>query len=439
MNTHEFYQELKHLTELGYLEQPQLDRIRDEYLKTRRERKTMFLIFALLGVVFIGAGVISLFAYNWSMFSRELKALIAFLPLLGVQGMLYWKIRANASEVWIKSLTLALGIAFLSALGLIYQAYQISYSIQSMMLIGFLFMLPVIYLLDGYYLAVLYMAGICWAGGNSDYMLLILLLFPYYKKRIVSGETCGLLSLCFFVWLLYLPMLYMPIGSYYACILILLIYMTMERPPLYRKLSRRLLYGLLFIKAVFYLFYHDFTELFAYGTWIRQSLRLTVLLLAALLVGAVVRIGCNYKKKDKDGRLELLTSLILCVLLTADHIIIGVINCMTYQGTWSSAHNLFTHDFSAHDLFAYEILVNLCFIAFSLYRLQRGVKLADLPSVRRYTGALILYIVVKVLLGDYQLVVKGIVFIIAGLAFLAVNYRMTRKLKGGNAHEEPLQ
>ena len=161
-------------------------------------------------------------------------------------------------------------------------------------------------------------------------------------------------------------------------------------------------------------------------------------MLAALLVGAVVRIVCSYKKKDKDGRLELFIPLILCVLLTADHIIIDVINYMTYQGTWSSAHNLFTHDISAHDLFAYEILVNLCFIAFSLYRLQRGVKLADLPSVRRYTGALILYIVVKVLLGDYQLVVKGIVFIIAGLAFLAVNYRMTRKLKGGNAHEEPL-
>ena len=129
MNSNELYNELKQLTKLGYLEQAQLERIQDEYMISRKEHTNAFLIFALIGVVFIGAGVISMFAYNWSMFSREMKAFIAFLPLLGVQGLLFLKIRAQASDVWIQSLTLALGIAFLSALGLIYQAYQISYKI----------------------------------------------------------------------------------------------------------------------------------------------------------------------------------------------------------------------------------------------------------------------------------------------------------------------
>ena len=178
MNSNEFYNELKQLTTLGYLEQAQLERIQDEYIKTRKEHHNAFLIFALIGVVFIGAGVISLFAYNWSMFSRKMKAFIAFLPLLGVQVLLFLKIRAQASEVWIQSLSLALGIAFLSALGLIYQAYQISYSLQSMLLTGFVLMLPVVYLFDGYYLALLYMAGICWTGWNSDYILLASLLLP---------------------------------------------------------------------------------------------------------------------------------------------------------------------------------------------------------------------------------------------------------------------
>ena len=111
VNTQEFYRELERLTQLGYLERPQLDRIRDEYLKTRKERHNIFLIFALLGVVFIGAGVISLFAWNWSMFSRELKAVIALIPLLAVQGCLWWKYRAGAAEIWIQSLSLALGLA----------------------------------------------------------------------------------------------------------------------------------------------------------------------------------------------------------------------------------------------------------------------------------------------------------------------------------------
>ncbi|MCC2817068.1 DUF2157 domain-containing protein [Lachnoclostridium pacaense] len=416
MNSNEFYNELKQLTTLGYLEQAQLERIQDEYIKTRKEHHNAFLIFALIGVVFIGAGVISLFAYNWSMFSREMKAFIAFLPLLGVQVLLFLKIRAQASEVWIQSLSLALGIAFLSALGLIYQAYQISYSLQSMLLTGFVLMLPVVYLLDGYYLALLYMAGICWTGWNSDYILLASLLLPYYIKCVRKDGACRLLSLCFFIWMLYLAILYVPYGAFYACILILLIYMTIERPALYPVLAGRMLYVMLFTKAVFYLFFNNFTELFGYGSPDPYFYHMQDPLLLALLAGAFIRIYVFYKKKAGKARLDLLLSVILCGLLTADLMV-----------------------FPYASFLAYEILVNLCLIAFSLYKLLRGIKSANLVSVRRYTAAIILYIVLKVSLGNYQLLIKGIVFLIAGLAFLAVNYRMTLKLKGGNVHENTPQ
>lgn len=416
MNSNEFYNELKQLTTLGYLEQAQLERIQDEYIKTRKEHHNAFLIFALIGVVFIGAGVISLFAYNWSMFSREMKAFIAFLPLLGVQVLLFLKIRAQASEVWIQSLSLALGIAFLSALGLIYQAYQISYSLQSMLLTGFVLMLPVVYLLDGYYLALLYMAGICWTGWNSDYILLASLLLPYYIKCVRKDGACRLLSLCFFIWMLYLAILYVPYGAFYACILILLIYMTIERPALYPVLAGRMLYVMLFTKAVFYLFFNNFTDLFGYGSPDPYFYHMQDPLLLALLAGAFIRIYVFYTKKAGKARLDLLLSVILCGLLTADLMV-----------------------FPYASFLAYEILVNLCLIAFSLYKLLRGIKSANLVSVRRYTAAIILYIVLKVSLGNYQLLVKGIVFLIAGLAFLAVNYRMTLKLKGGNVHENAPQ
>lgn len=411
MNSHEFYKELKQLTKLGYLEQAQLDRIRDEYITNRKEDRSIFLIFALLGVVFMGAGLVSIFAYNWSMFSRELKALIAFLPLLGVQGALYWKIRTNASDLWIKSLTLALGLAFLSALGLVYQAYQISCSLTSIMLTGFLLMLPVIYLLDGYYLAVLYAAGICWAGAHSGYNLLILLLFPYYVKQVKKGETCRLLWLCFFIWPLYLAILYVPYGAYYACILILFIYMTIEKPPLYQKLAGRLLYIMLFLKAVFDLFFHGFTWSWMFGDG--------NLLLAALLAGSIIRVCFYYKKATKSGRLDLLLYGILCGLLMADHMI--------------SMDTI---------MWAYDVLTNLCLIAFSIYKLLCGIKAADPASVRRYTAAIILYIVLKVWLGHYRLLVKGAVFIIAGLAFFTANYRLAltcKERKEWNTHEDTWQ
>lgn len=414
MNSQEFYNELKQLTELGYLEQEQLYRIRNEYLKTRKEKRGIFLIFALLGVIFMGAGIISLFAYNWSMFSREAKALIAFLPLMGIQGTLYWKTRTNASDTWIKSLTLALGIAFLSALGLIYQAYQISYSLISMMLTGFLFMLPVVYLLDGYYLAVLYMTGICWAGGNNDYILLVLLLVPYYRNRIKGGENCGLLSLCFFIWLLYLAILYAPYESFYACILILMIYMTIKTPAIYSRLAGRLLYILLFFKAVFYEFFTSLADFFSLGAQDWYLYRLPGILIAGLLAAVGIRMFIYHRKSTKSQWFSLILSGIMCGLLTADLIL--------FQET-----DVYIH--------SYEVLVNFFFIAYSLYKLLYGFKLADLSSVRRYTAAIILYIVFKVCFGNYHLLVKGVVFLVAGLAFLIANYRMTIKMKGGNSHE----
>lgn len=412
MNSQEFYNELKHLTELGYLEQEQLCRIQQEYIKTRKEHRSIFLIFALLGVIFIGAGVISLFAYNWSMFSREMKAFIALLPLLGVQGILYWKIRSNASDIWIKSLTLALGIAFLSALGLIYQAYQISCSLNSMMLTGFLLMLPVIYLLDGYYLAILYMAGIYWAGGNNGYILLALLLLPYYVQQVKKKECCWQLSLCFFIWLPCLAMIYIPYDFFFACIIILFLYMTIETPAFYQKLAGRVLYVMLFLKTVFYAVFNDVADFFGIGSHGWQALGLPEILLMVLLAGAVIRMYVYCWKKEKDRRTGIFLSALICVLMTAD--------LMIQDWTYASA---------------YEALVNICFIGFSLYKLLSGVKLANLSSVRRYTAALIMYIVLKVSFGDYQLLVKGIAFLMAGLAFLAVNYMMTLKLKGGSSHE----
>lgn len=420
MNSNELYNELKQLTKLGYLEQAQLERIQDEYMISRKEHTNAFLIFALIGMVFIGAGVISMFAYNWSMFSREMKAFIAFLPLLGVQGLLFLKIRAQASDVWIQSLTLALGIAFLSALGLIYQAYQISYSLQSMLLTGFVLMLPAVYLLDGYYLALLYMGGICWTGWNSDYMLLALLLLPYYIKCVRKGRTCRLLSLCFFIWMLYLAILYVPYGAFYACILVLLINMTIERPALYPVLAGRLLYIMLFTKAVFYLSFNYFADFFGYAGPAPYSDRLPQFLLLALLAGVLIRMYIYDTKKAGKERLDLLLSAILCGLLAADVVIAQWTDIRVYPP-------------------AYEILVNLFFIAFSLYKLLYGIKSASLASVRRYTAAIILYIVLRVSFGNYQLLVKGIVFLTAGLAFLAVNYRMTLKLKGGNVHENTPQ
>lgn len=414
MNQQTLYHELKHLTELGYLEPAQLDRIRHEYLNSQKGTSRAFLIFALIGVLFIGAGILSLFAFNWSIFPRELKAVIAFLPLLGVQFLLYKKLREGASDAWIKSLTLALGIAFLCTIGLVFQAYQLSYSLISILNAGFLLMLPVIYLLDGYYLAILYLAGICFLSYAGPGSFLVLLLFPYYRNRLRRGESCWQLSLCIFVWFLYIATRYLPEAAYFAWVLVLIIYITIEKPLLYRKLARWLLYGLLFFKALYYHAFFNIAQSFTEVTFVqwKEVSRLTGFLLLALWIAVAVRLYLVSVKQEKSTVFEVFSACATGILLAAD--------VFFY---WNAANYL------------YEILVNIGLIAFSLSRLLTGGRQKNLSSVRRYTAAIVFYIVLKVSSGAYPLLAKGVFFLIAGAAFLAINYVMTMKIKGGESDD----
>lgn len=414
MNQQKFYLELEQLTKLGYLKEEQLARIRQEYLGNQKGMSRTFLVFALIGVIFIGAGILSLFAFNWSMLPREMKAAVAFLPLIGVQCLLYQKIQQGASDTWIKSLTLALGIAFLCTLGLVFQAYQLSYSLISVLTAGFLLMLPVIYLLDGYYLAILYLAGICFLGHESPASFLVLLLIPYYRNRISRRENCWQLSLCFFFWFLYIAARYLPDAAFFVWIMVLVIYITIEEPLLYRKLARWMLYGLLFLKA---LYYHAFFEVAQACTDITslpwpEAIGLLGPVFLVFLAVAAVRLYLVYKKQGKAAALDSISTCAVGILLAAD------------VSFYRDAGNSF-----------YELLVNTGLIAFSLSRLLTGGKLKNLPSVRRYTAAIVLYIVLKISSGDYPLLAKGVFFLIAGAAFLTVNYVMTSKLKGGKTDE----
>ncbi len=291
----------------------------------------------------------------------------------------------------------------------VYKTYQLSYSLFSILNAGLILMLPVIYLLDGYYLSILYLAGICWLSRGSLSSFLVLLLFPYYRNRLRRRESCWQLSLCFFFWFLYAAARYMPEAACFAWILVLLVYITIEDPPLYRKLARWILYALLFLKALYYHFFFDIAELFtdvSSAQWPKAFGR-TELLLLALCIAVGVRIYLIYIRKGRIAALDSVSAAAAGILLSAD-----IFFC-------SGASNT-----------SYELLVNTGLIAFSLIRLLIEGKQKNLSSVRRYTAAIVLYIVMKVSSGAYPLLTKGVFFLIAGIAFLAANYIMTRKLKG---------
>ncbi|MFR2694068.1 MAG: hypothetical protein ACLTBV_29065 [Enterocloster bolteae] len=85
-----------------------------------------------------------------------------------------------------------------------------------MLLTGFVLMLPAVYL-PGRILSgpLIYEWNLLDQSWNSDYMLLALLLLPYYIKcvRKAGPAVCCPYA---FIWMLYLAILYVPYGAFYA-------------------------------------------------------------------------------------------------------------------------------------------------------------------------------------------------------------------------------
>jgi len=47
----------------------------------------------VLGAMLIGVGLIAIIGYNWDYFTRPMRLLFAFLPLLGAQVFSWWALR----------------------------------------------------------------------------------------------------------------------------------------------------------------------------------------------------------------------------------------------------------------------------------------------------------------------------------------------------------
>ncbi len=153
--------ELPQMTNAGLIDKEHSDTIRLYYQK-KIEAKTplAILLLAILGALLLGGGVILIFAHNWEDFSRPLRAFLSFLPLLiahSLGAVYFWK---NRQEAWAESVALFTSLAVAAALGLVSQTYHIEGSLSGFILTWMILSLPLIYLFRSISVTLLYFTGI---------------------------------------------------------------------------------------------------------------------------------------------------------------------------------------------------------------------------------------------------------------------------------------
>jgi uncharacterized membrane protein len=159
-----------------------------------------------LGALLIGAGLIAVIGYNWDEFSRPVRLLFAFLPLLLAQVFSFRVLqRGDAGAAWVRE-TAAVLQAFASgaAIALVSQIYNLGGNWPDFLFWWFMLSLPLTWVLRSHAVAIFYLIataiwtvnqvepGRPWQDSPLLYPLLLLGLLPYWpgwpRKEALSNS-----------------------------------------------------------------------------------------------------------------------------------------------------------------------------------------------------------------------------------------------------------
>lgn len=191
--------ELPSLVEKGVLSADAAERLRAHYgaVGPVRPARLAIAVFGALGALLIGAGIILLLAHNWESLTRPMRAALSFLPLLLTQGFAAWVlVRRATSLAWREGTSSLVFLMIGASISLMAQTYNISGDLPRFILTWSLLGLPLVYLFDALVPALLYLWGItewachvrCEDGFSAGYWLLLALALPHARRWLAEGR-----------------------------------------------------------------------------------------------------------------------------------------------------------------------------------------------------------------------------------------------------------
>jgi uncharacterized membrane protein len=166
-----FLKTLPELIDAGLITEEKGEEIRQYFNnKPDNSQSRLIIIFSILGALLIGLGVILILAHNWDEFSRPVKTIFAFLPLLIGQSVGIYVILGNASNVGMREGAGAfLFCAVGASISLVSQIYNIPGNLSSFLLTWMWLCLPVVYLLKSNVTAMFIIAVITFYASETSY------------------------------------------------------------------------------------------------------------------------------------------------------------------------------------------------------------------------------------------------------------------------------
>lgn len=421
------YRELPGLVEKGILTPETAENLRHHYgaPDVTPGRRTVLLLFGVIGTILVGLGIILIFAHNWENLPRITRLLIATGLLLFSQAISGFTLyRKQDSLIWRESAGTFQFLMLGAAMAIVGQTYHLAEDTDAFLRTWLLLSSPVIYLLHSRSAGIFYTLGLTfWTAGGPfrleaqwPWLLLLSgLVLPHYYRLIKQERyanttiiTCWVANVCFYIaftavfnrFLDHFGML-TYVALFVCNVLIGRLWFSRQTsgwPMPFQGIGLTGITVLLF----FLTFRSSGRQLTMPVTpfLAETSLVIVVLFLLLYIQGLFIR-RLNWRKD--------------LPLLLAPFIVAGgyLLNLADPSGM------------------ATTILANIFFLFISLHTIRAGVHQQQLGLVNAGMLLLTAIIAARFLDIDFSFIVRGLVFMLLGIAFLGTNLYLVRRKGGG--------
>lgn len=199
------YDELPTLESKGILSSDTSLKIKEYYgeIPVKDTRVLILSIFSVLGALLVGAGIVLIIAHNWDVIPRNLKTVLAFLPLIiSTIISLYVLLKGKESPAWKDAAAVFSGLSAAACIALISQTYNMGGNLHDYLTICMLLAILPIYVFNSSALATIYMLSLLpWVFnaptfyGHPDitvvvtYFVLIAAITPHFLSILFSKDS----------------------------------------------------------------------------------------------------------------------------------------------------------------------------------------------------------------------------------------------------------
>lgn len=383
----------------------------EQYYLTKKQQQPnpLLAIFAALGGILVGLGIILIFAHNWDNFSRHVKTTLAFTPLLLSQAFAAYCILKNKSVAFKETAAVLVFFSVGASISLVAQIYNISGDFPKFLLTWALLCAPLIYLLRSsaavllhLIIAVVYAVNKGWWSYPYEesywYLALITIVLPYYYSLIkddAEGRITRTLHILMPISFTVAAHMFFSHAGDFSFLLFVafygLLYLIGKLPKLGRGYKFIGICGIMVL-----LFMGSFREF-----W--QNLDTDkvpggyIAVFVLMLAGTLFLIGRNLKQKDFDLAQFLPLSVLAMYML-------------------SFASNGFA-----------AVVTNLITLGAGLWYIKQGIDRVKYLTVN--FGLVIITILAGCRFFDTDLsfVIRGLLFVGVGAGFFVANYAVSKR------------